>query len=95
MTEQRPSIGRIVHYTLNEGDVEAIDRLTPIVVDGQRQERNPVAAGHVYPAMVVRVFDPTVTTANLQVFLDGALTYWTTSRTEGDGAGHWTWPPRV
>lgn len=56
--------------------------------------RNSVQPGDVYPAMVVRVFDPTVTTANLQVFLDGAATYWATSRTEGEGAGCWAWPPR-
>ena len=95
MTEQKPSIGRIVHYKLNEGDVANIDRLMPLVVDGQCQERNPVTAGDVYPAMVVRVFDPSPTTANLRVFLDGADSYWATSRTEADEPGHWTWPPRV
>lgn len=99
MTTQQPSIGRIVHYTLGVGDVAEIDRLYPIIniIDGEshRAQRNPVSAGDVYPAMVVRVFDPSVTTANLQVFLDGDVSHWVTSRTEGDSAGHWAWPPRV
>ena len=43
---------------------------------------NQVQEGDVYPAIVVRVFDPSVSTANLQVLLDGNDTYWATSRTE-------------
>lgn len=56
---------------------------------------NRAAAGQVYPAIVVRVFDPRSTTANLQVLLDGVDTYWATSRTERDGEGGWSWPPRA
>lgn len=56
---------------------------------------NEVAAGEVYPAVVVRIFDPSTTTANLQVLLDGADTYWATSRQEAPGEGSWTWPARV
>ena len=52
---------------------------------------NHAEAGQVYPAMVVRCFDPSV---NLQVMLDGNDTYWATSRTEGDGPGYWAWPQR-
>ena len=88
------SIGRIVHYRLSEGDVLAIDRKLPRT-NVSPIERNSVRAGDVYPAMVVRVFDPSVTTANLQVFLDGDCSYWATSRTEGDEQGHWSWPPRT
>lgn len=93
VTSPLPSLGRIVHYVLNADDVAAIDRHMPIVVDGQRQERNPVNAGELYPAMVVKVFGQPYT--NLQVFLDGAVTYWACSRVEGDQPGTWSWPARV
>lgn len=99
----QPSIGRIVHYRLTEGDVEAIETRTPQYRTGTSSlggeysvfQRNPVHAGQDYPALVVAVFDPSVTTANLMVQLDGHGQYWATSRTEGDEPGHWHWPPRV
>lgn len=50
---------------------------------------NSAAEGDQYPATIVRVFDETVTTANLQVLLDGNDTYWATSRQLGDGPGHY------
>jgi hypothetical protein len=50
---------------------------------------NVVQAGDVYPAVVVRIFHPSMTTINLQVFLDGNDTYWATSRTEGDEPCHY------
>lgn len=56
---------------------------------------NHAEAGQVYPAIVVRVFDSTVGTANLQVALDGNDTYWATSISEGEGPGTWAWPPRA
>jgi hypothetical protein len=87
----KPTLGRIVHYRLNAGDVAAIDRNVPHA----GANRNHVREGEVYPALVVRVFDPSVTTANLVVQLDGLAQYWATSRTEGDEPGHWSWPPRV
>lgn len=92
MSGQAPSVGRIVHYRLSEGDASVIahQRLTV----GSPQS-NAAQAGDVYPAIVVRVFDPSVTTANLQVFLDGTDSYWATSRQEGDDPGTWFWPPRV
>lgn len=59
--------------------------------------RNPVSVGDVYAATVVRVFDSTGGTANLQVWLDGDMSYWATSRGEGEPGetGRWIWPPRV
>lgn len=48
--------------------------------------------GDVCPAKVVRTFDETVTTANLQVYLDGNDTYWATSRRDGEGPGTWAYP---
>lgn len=95
----KPTIGRIVHYTLTEADAEAINRRRP---DGSRgtdgqgavvHVGNHASAGQVYPAMVVRVFDAPY--ANLQVHLDGNDTYWACSRSEGEGPGFWCWPPRV
>lgn len=109
----QPTIGRIVHYTLNEADAEAINRRRADFEAFQRSHKHPhepgqpgatghmahvgnrAVAGQTYPAQVVRVFDPATTTANLQVALDGNDVYWATSRTEGEGAGHWRWPPRV
>jgi hypothetical protein len=85
-----PTVGRIVLYRLNAGDVALIDRRLP----EHLEHRNAVYEGDVYPAMVVRVFDPS-TTANLQVFLDGDCSYWATSRTESGEPGHWSWPPRT
>lgn len=100
---QTPTIGRIVHYTLSEGDAEQINRRRP---DGPRGSDgngaivhvgNHAAEGQVYPAVVVRVFDPSASYVNLQVLLDGNDTYWATSRTNGESgeAGRWVWPPRV
>jgi hypothetical protein len=90
---QQPTIGRIVHYTLNAGDVTLIDRHSPRIVDG-RTVRNDVRAGQAYPAQVVAVFG-SGSTANLIVQLDGEGQHWATSRQVGDGEGQWAWPPRV
>ncbi len=56
---------------------------------------NTAREGDVCAATVVRTFDPSVSTANLQVHLDGNDTYWATSRQEGDRPGYWSWPPQV
>lgn len=108
-----PTIGRIVHYTLTQGDANAINKrradyaafqktLMGTPDPGHRGATGHVAhngnhatAGDVFPATVVRVFNESTTTANLQVLLDGTDTYWATSRAEGDGAGFWAWPPRA
>lgn len=109
----KPSIGRIVHYTLSQQDADAINRRRADFeafrsnfsgpsdpgqagADGHIAHiGNHAAEGDVCPAMVVRVFHPETTTANLQVHLDGNDTYWATSRTEGEGPSHWAWPERV
>ena len=84
-----PTIGRIVHYTLNGADVSMIS-------GSASHSRNPVSAGQVYPAMIVRTWGDTPDSAvNLQVFLDGDGSYWATSRQCGEGEGHWAWPPRA
>lgn len=81
--------GRVVLYVLNEHDVTQIehDRLR------NASDGNPVGAGDEYPAVVVRAWGALPGSAvNLQVLLDGPDSFWATSRTEGDGPGHWHWP---
>lgn len=56
---------------------------------------NSASEGDQYAAVVVRVFNPTTTTANLKVLLDGNDDYWATSATEGEGPGRWAWPARA
>lgn len=87
----KPTIGRIVHYTLGESDVEQIKARRAGVYFG-----NEVEVGQVYPATIVRVWGEEPTSAvNLQVHLDGFDTYWATSRSVGEGPFHFAWPPRV
>jgi hypothetical protein len=89
----QPTIGRMVHYTLSGQDAQTINhrRADP----HEFGHGNHAEEGQTYPATVVRVFDPSVTTSNLQVHLDGTDVYWATSRTEGDGPGFWAWPTRA
>lgn len=85
----KPSIGRIVHYTIAEHDLAQLTKDASV-------KRNAVEVGHVYPAMIVRTWGDTEgSSVNLQVFLDGDCSYWATSRGEGDGHGQWSWPPRA
>ncbi|MFE9624277.1 hypothetical protein [Streptomyces sp. NPDC006527] len=100
----QPTIGRVVHYTLSEHDAESINRRRTDFHESRSADSrtgfvghvgNHAEAGDVYPATVVRVWDETQVTVNLQVHLDGTDTYWATSRAEGDQPGHWSWPPRV
>lgn len=99
---QKPSIGRIVLYTLSEQDATAIaaKRGTPQIGSG-----NAVNAGDVYPAVVVRVWDieGAVTSCNLQVLLDGPDSFWALSRFQFGSQkeiqnptrhGTWDWPIR-
>ncbi|MEU8279799.1 hypothetical protein ACFYOK_04625 [Microbispora bryophytorum] len=107
---QKPSIGALVNYTLNEGDAKTINKRredfhayqhahTPSAEPGQpgatghqAHVGNFAEAGQVYPAIVVRVWESSFNSANLQVLLDGNDTYWATSRSEGDQPGRWAWP---
>lgn len=57
---------------------------------------NHVEEGDTFPALIVRPWgDSPESAVNLQVLLDGNDAYWATSRTVGDGPGHWHWPERV
>lgn len=111
----KPTIGRIVHYTLTDADAAAInvrrtdfDSYRAKHAAAQGTERAPgaagrtghmahvgnnVAAGDIFPALVVRDWDTAVGTVNLQLFLDGSDSYWATSRLPGDQPGQWQWPP--
>jgi hypothetical protein len=90
----KPSIGRIVHYTLNQQDADEINRRR--AADPVTGVGNQAREGDVYPAMVVRIFGETPESAvNLQVSLDGNDQFWATSRTLGEGPFHWAWPERV
>lgn len=99
-----PTVGRIVHYALTAADAEMINRRRADYDAHRRSQPRPAtghiahvgnhaAEGDVCAATIVRTFDGHA--ANLQVHLDGNDTYWATSRTEGDGAGFWSWPARA
>jgi hypothetical protein len=88
----KPSIGRIVHYTLSQHDADEINRRRT----DSPPSGNHASEGDVYPAMIVRIFGETPESAvNLQVSLDGNDSFWATSRTLGEGPFHWAWPERV
>lgn len=95
----KPTIGRIVHYKLSEHDAREINTRRNVRTEAgfRHHVGNHAEAGQVYPAQIVRVFDPDgeTGTCNLQVSLDGNDTHWATSRKTGDDEGAWTWPPRI
>ena len=87
----KPSIGRIVHYTLSENDATAIANRRK---DFGVNIGNAVREGDVFPAVIVRVFEA-AGSANLKVLLDGTDDFWAGSVSEGEGPRTWAWPPRV
>lgn len=89
----QPTVGRIVHYVLNEAEAELLRAAHEPAIG---RTLNTPRAGQPYPAMVTAVFGPA--TVNLVVRLDGAAEWWATSRLLADDehtAGRWHWPPRV
>lgn len=102
-----PSIGRIVHYTLNEDDAIRINRRrehAALHMDEHRANANgvqvhagnPVKLGQSFPMMIVAAWGITPESAvNGQVILDGNDCLWVTSRCVGVGPGTWSWPPRT
>lgn len=96
---QAPSIGRIVHYKLNEQDATAINKrrsdwrnahptepgITRLGTGEQAHIGNEATAGDVLPAMIVRTWGSTPqSSVQLQVFLDGNDTFWATSVSAAD-----------
>lgn len=111
MSEQVPTIGRIVHYRLNQDDAAQINRRR---TDGARMEYgddpqlkawpagaqahigNGVKEGDTYPMLITRVWGDTPTSAvNGQVFLDGNDVLWATSVCVGEGPRTFSWPQRA
>lgn len=84
-----PSLGRIVHVTLNDDLANAINRDPSI-------RGNAVHAGEEYPLLIARVWNKETysdgLTVNGQLFLDGVGCFWMTSVHHGDEPGCWHWP---
>lgn len=98
MSEQKLSVGRIVHYRLSSTDAERIEARRAYArakSDPDPPGGNTVRAGDVVPLIVVHPWSDVV--LNGQAILDGNDTYWVTSAEQGDGTcdGRWFWPPRV
>lgn len=105
-----PTIGRIVHYRINESDARTINKRR---ADFEKARRHNLIGGDILtpkdPGWQAHVgndvregdYYPAIvvrtfggTAANLKVLLDGNDDYWATSRAEGEGPGSWAWPPR-
>ena len=100
----KPTVGRIVLYTLSEDDAQRINtrrsdaeaNLVNIVSVGSgliQHHGNKAEAGQTLPMVIVRVWSET--TVNGQVLLDGNDTLWKTSATKADDyvtSGRWAWP---
>jgi hypothetical protein len=107
VTEHKPSLGRIVHYTLSEQDADAINHFRENATAHLQHHRdrkdgsqvhigNEVQAGEVYPMVITRVWGDTPSSAiNGQVQLDGNDLYWATSVQCGDGPRTFAWPARI
>ena len=89
----KPTLGRTLLYILTAQDATFINNIPRSRSGGMG---STTAEGDVLPAVVVRIHDPKAERplVNLKVLLDGNDDYWATSRTEGDGPGTWSWPPR-
>ncbi|TFD74725.1 hypothetical protein [Cryobacterium fucosi] len=93
MSEQIPTIGRIVLYTLTEVDAQRINSKreasatyikafheNPTKHGEMQHSGNPVEPGMVFPLIITRVWGITPTSAvNGQVLLDGNDSLWVTS----------------
>lgn len=83
MSEQKPSVGRIVHYKLASHD--------------KPEDFNFMRLGESVAAVIVRVWSTNgLCTCNLKLLHDGPEpALWRTSVEMGDEPGQWSWPPRV
>lgn len=94
-SEKGITIGRIVHYRLTQQDIHQIQQMKAQFrkVDGLdylTQGSSDIRQGEVFPAIVVNAFGRDQ--ANLQVFVDGPVPLWVTSKNSGDSEGQWQWP---
>lgn len=83
-TETVPKLGLMVLYELSDSDAFSINagHSTP-------GRRNLVSPGDLFPAMIVRIWKGSPVLVQLQVFFDGAGTFWATSRRAGAVPGSW------
>jgi hypothetical protein len=102
-----PSIGRIVHYTLDEADASQINRrrADALATDhkairsgAQVHAGNGVSAGDVFPLVITKLWTNNPdhhSVINGQVLLDGNDTLWVASVKQGDGEREWRQPVHV
>lgn len=94
-----PTIGRIVHYTLDHADAQRIAQNRGVAAPNIGSSHgNSVSVGDVYPMLITRVWDggkpnPDAM-VNGQVFLDGNDSLWVTSVKVGEGPRTFSWPTR-
>lgn len=83
-----PTVGRIVHYTLTDGDIARIenDRLATLGYGNRPHAGDTVAA-------IVTLADGR--TINAKAFLDGNDNLWIAGAAEGDDAGQWHYPAKA
>jgi hypothetical protein len=103
----KPSIGRIVHYSLTADNVQEISRRrvqgaghgSGWPAGAQAHVGNPVSIGDLVPMIICIIwpneFGPDFEGVNGQAFLDGNDSLWITSVKEGTKPGTWRWPARV
>jgi hypothetical protein len=101
----RPTIGRIVIYTLTDDDVKRINSRRADASSGGAggartgyvvHSGNQVEVGDAYPMIITRVWGTSPDSAvNGQVLLDGNDTLWATSVSEGEGPHTYAWPVRA
>ena len=96
----KPSIGRIVHYSLSDQDAAEINRRRVAKphepgwpAGAQAHSGNQVHGGQLVPLIVTAVW--TDVCINGQAILDGNDSLWVTSRVLGTDVGTWRWPERV
>lgn len=101
MTEQIPTIGRIVHYRLSADDATNINHRRTAATNAnsghfgaQAHIGNEVKEGDTFPMMVTRIWNglSPESLVNGQTFLDGNDVLWTTSVKVGEGPRTFSWP---
>lgn len=84
VTEPRPSIGRIVHYSITDAQAA--------YADAQAGRKNVLKAEKTCPAIVTDVHGDDC--VDLRILIGGQDAF-VTSAMKGRGPGMWRWPERV
>lgn len=111
MDAQKPSLGRIIHYTLTAQDAFQINRRRttgPSIAErlsaghwpegAQAHLGNTVSPGQVVAAIIVAVWPGPAMNINARCILDGTDELWVTTipwHPEPELPGYWNWPPKV